>query len=160
MKNVLLILIVIVVGAGMLATAEMQYTIYMPLVQDDSADPTAIPTPADSHEWLYIGAAVNRTDGLYVTGITPGFCYDVVIDHWENDGKLVVLRSQEIPLNTGWCLEEYWGGDWPPPVYDEPTILPPPFMYGEPFGIVFTFNTKVVCGANNSGATLNCKEVK
>ena len=45
MKNITMILLVVLIGAGMLAAAEMQYTAYMPLVQDDSADPAATPTP-------------------------------------------------------------------------------------------------------------------
>ena len=45
MKNITKILLIILIGAGMLATAEMQYIVYIPIMYDSSADPTATPEP-------------------------------------------------------------------------------------------------------------------
>lgn len=183
-KSIGLAVVAIMLLAAVVGKAASEYYLFMPLVfkQGPTAtvgptatatkkpptvepEPTATPIlqfePGES--WVWIGAAWNQGDYLRVVGINPGFCYFTGIDHYENDGKMVVLRSWKIKENTWWCTKDEWPQDtWPPPEYALPPSFPPEFGYGDVFSITLDDNAKQVCGycdGCNIWNTTSCKDV-
>jgi len=128
--------------------------------------PTPTPTPIDGeggYTWLFAGRAGPDGEDTVVFGIVPGVCYYAKIDHYELDGKMVILRSQKYKLDTWPCVQENFNPDmqWPPPEYDVPPEVPPPFGWGDTFKQYIPGNYKYVCGYCDSCGygTLNCIEV-
>ena len=176
MKNITMILLVILIGVGMLAAAEMQYTAYLPLVQDDSQDPTAtpvpptpkpptpVPTATPTTVWAeggntcaYVFAARDAYvgDGMKVSAQVPSVCSKLVVERVEADGTLLVVRAKRIKTDTWGCRESDFGPyvTWPP-IDNEcpPPSLPPPTdewgrpLWGDYESLDVLFNTKFVCG--------------
>lgn len=133
--------------------------------------PTPAPTPTPTitngeggESWIFAGYAKKDGSGTLFVGLKPGYCYYVKLDHYENDGKLAVMKSQKIKMDTWPCVHENYNPDapWPPPEFPVPTILPPPFGYGESFVITLPRNVRDICGYCETCDyfTLNCLEVK
>jgi len=130
--------------------------------------PTATPTPVyastSTYEWVYVGRAENSGETIEVIGVIPGYCYDMIFDHWEDHpkGKLAVLRAKEIADGYWWCTSPPYNpaAPWPPPQFPPPTTLPPEFGYGEIFKKVFDWNAAIVCGIKEGTTTLNCIETQ
>ena len=168
----------------MLAAVQVEHQAYMPIIHDASADPTATPSPTHTRTprpptrtptpmptivdgeggetWAYIGYVNKDGSETLIVAAIPGFCYYLEVDHFEQFGKLVVMRSQKIKMDTWPCVKENYNpdADWPPPEYPVPTVLPPDFGYGESWVSSIPVNVKFVCGSDGAGGTLNCLEVE
>ena len=180
MKNITMILLVVLIGVLLMAVVppplwHVEHLAYMPLVQDDSPDPTATRTPrpptptptatptpeytGDGYTWVFIGVAQllnDRTVG--VAGLKPGYCYDVVLHDIQNDGTAVLI-AKEIVEGKWWCTAPPYNPDaaWPPPQFAPPTEIPPDIFYGEVFSLIIPRSVKRVCGY---GGQTNCVEVR
>ena len=174
MKNITTILLIILIGAGMLAAAEMQYTAYMPLVQDDSADPTATPEPTHTNTprpptptptvtpfpvWDDSGNTCVHIDGaikdkisgnIIVGGVVPSVCSYMVVHDEQQDDSLVILKAIKIKTDT-WGCEEGDFGYWPPidfpcPPPDEPISEWGQILWGDYDVIKIADSAQTVCG--------------
>ena len=190
MKYITMILLVILIAVGMLAAAEIQYSAYMPIVYNSSADPkvtpeqptpkppTPTPTATPFPVWdesgntcVHIdGAIKDKTGGVIVGGVVPSVCSLMVVHDWQQDGSLVVLKSIRIKTNTWGCMESDFGPlvEWPPidaacPPPDEPISEWGQILWGDYDVIKIADSAQVVCGyCEECGPpyTSNCVEVK
>jgi hypothetical protein len=188
MKNITMILLVILIGVGILAAGQVEYLAYMPLIQDDSPDPTATktprpPTPTPTATPTYVWAEGGNTcayvfsardwhtgSGMKVSAQVPSVCSVLEIERREGDGTLLVVKAHRIKTDTYGCRQSDFGPymTWPPvdSVCPPPELPPPTDEWGRPLwgdyeSFDVPFNSKIVCGyCAECGApfTLNCVE--
>ena len=189
MKNFLVILLVILLTAVILiAAGNVTYGLYMPIIHDDSPDPTATPTPkpptpvptatpttvwaegGNTCAYVFSARDAYVGDGMKVSAQVPSVCSKLEIDRVEADGTLLVVRAKRIKTDTWGCRESDFGPyvTWPP-IDSEcpPSELPPPTdewgrpLWGDYESLDVYFNTKFVCGycaECGEPYTLNCVE--
>ena len=184
MKNITMILIVILIGVGMLAASQVEHVVYMPLVYDSSADPTATPepthtpTPTPAPVWDDSGNTCVHIDGaikdkisgsIIVGGVVPSVCSLMVVHDWQLDKSLVILKAIRIKTNTWGCMQSDFGPlvTWPPvdaacPPPDNPISEWGQILWGDYDVIKIADSAQTVCGyCAECGPpyTSNCVEV-
>ena len=186
MRYAITILLVILIGVGVIAAAEMQYTVYMPVVYNSGAVPTATPEPTHTpvptatptpmwddsgNSCVHIdGAIKDKTAGIIVGGVVPSVCSYMVVHDWQLDKSLVILRAVRIKTNTWGCMQSDFGPlvVWPPidaacPPPDNPISEWGQILWGDYDVIKIADSAQTVCGyCAECGPpyTSNCVEVK
>ena len=188
MKNITMILLVVLIGVGILAASQVEYLAYMPLVQDDSPDPTATktprpPTPTPTATPTYVwaeggntcvhmdGAIKDKsTGGVIAGGLVPSVCSHMTVHDTQQDGQLVILRAIRIKTDTWGCRENDFGPlvTWPPidypcPSPDNPISEWGQILWGDYDVIELVNSAQTVCGyclECGPPYTRNCVEVR
>ena len=173
MKSTIMIIIVILLAAVVvIAAGNVTYGLYMPLIYDASADPTATPkpptprpptptptaTPTETiaeggNTCVHVFAARPSIDG-YGTKISsqvPSVCSKLEVA-WR-ESKMVVVKAYRLKTDTWGCQQSDFGDQviWPPvdapcppadPIYD-PWGFP---LWGDYESMDLPYNVTTVCG--------------
>jgi hypothetical protein len=159
-----------IIGILLIATvawASVSHNLFMPVVYDSrtpvptatatrtprppTPTPTATPTyiPAEGgNTCAHIWAASKTSDGIKAVAQVPSVCAVLVVQDWQLDGQLVILRAERIKTDTWRCEQSDFGPiEWPPVDYPCP---PPddldPFTWGDIQSVELDKTAKYVCG--------------
>ena len=159
MKNVLLVLLVILIGALLIAVVppplwyvEMAHSAYMPLIYDDSPNPTATPTPKPPTPiptelpdglWMYIVRAGENEDGEFeIYAQVPGIDWE--LEGYKVDKTVYVSLWCDAPVCDVWPVPPEFPAEcnWMTGEYCEVEKFIYPETAKEGCSLVYPFNCK------------------